>query len=147
MDITFKYSDFPSNWAICYQHECPLAETCLRHHAAELAPADLRNHNCVLPGARKDDACALFVADKRVRIAYGMTRLFQKCGRWKAAAMRKALETVFGCRAQFYRYRAGRWPISPRQQQRVAAVFRQFGETEEPCYDRVVEEYHFASES
>ena len=73
MKFDLQFSDIPHNWAICYLQDCPLASTCLRHRAATLAPDTLRHHDCVLPAARSEESCALFVADQPARIAYGMT--------------------------------------------------------------------------
>ena len=141
---TLQFSDVPRDWALCFQHDCPLVAFCLRHHAATLAPADLRKHNCVLPGARTGDGrCALFVEDKPVRMARGMETMLRGWSQWDAMPVRHALEGVFGSRAQYYRYRSGRWPVTPHQQQRVAAVFRRYGITAEPHYDRITEEYFF----
>ena len=89
-ELTF--SDIPHNWAICYDANCPLANRCLRHHAAKLAPDTLLEHNTVLPAARfvaqdcsdgtrqqteTESVCRAYVADEPVTLAYGMRNLFE----------------------------------------------------------------------
>ena len=78
-----------------------------------------------------------------MRIARGMTNILPKGEPWKIAALRQAIMPIFGCRAQFYRYREGRYPINPEQQKRVAAVFRKLDIDTEPHYDQVEEQYYF----
>ena len=146
-NTTLNFSDIPSYWAICFQSDCPLAATCLRHRAAMLAPADLRHHECVLPGARSGDTCHSFVEDRPVRLAYGMKGLLPRVTSEEGMALRQRLYSIFGSTTQFYRYRNGRWPISPRQQARVAALFRKAGFKKEPHFDEYTEGYYFEREA
>ena len=143
MDMKLQFSDIPQQWAICYQTDCPLASTCLRHHAATLVPADLLHHECVLPGARSTDTCLCFVEDRPMRLAYGMKRLLNGMTYEQGMALRSRLYDIFGSRSQFYRYREGRWPISPSQQARVAALFRESGLNGEPEFDAYATGYCF----
>ena len=139
----FTFKEVPRNWAICYQSDCPLAETCLRRHAAKLAPATLEQHATVLPAARQGEKCHLFVADEPVVVARGMTKIFGDVKAYDVPRLRNVLEGCFGSRAQYYRYRAGRYEITPRQQERVAAVFRYFGYAQPPVYDQTSVRYFF----
>ena len=139
----FTFKEVPRKWAICYQNDCPLAETCLRRHAATLAPATLEQHATVLPAARRREKCNLFVADEPVVVARGMTKIFNNVKSDDVPRLRNVLEACFGSRAQYYRYRAGRYVITPEQQKRVAAVFRYFGYTQPPVYDQTTVRYYF----
>ena len=143
MNKTLQFSDIPGDWAICFQNDCPLAATCMRYHAAMLVPADLQHHNCVLPGARRDNDCTCFVENRPVRLAYGMKNLLPRMTYEKSIALRRELYNIFGCKSQYYRYSEGRWPISPSQQARVAELFRRFGLETEPSFDAYTEEYYF----
>ena len=143
MVLQLQFSDIPHDWAICVQHDCPLAGSCLRHHAGTLAPDDLKHRDCVLPGARSADGCALFVEDQPVRLAHGMKGLLAGVSYKDVHALHKHLYGIFGSTSQYYRYRDGRWPISPRQQERVAALFRKFGFKGEPRFDSYSEGYYF----
>lgn len=146
MKFDLQFSDIPHNWAICYLQDCPLASTCLRHRAATLAPATLRHHDCVLPAALSEESCALFVADQPARIAYGMTDILPGAKSWEVKSLRDAIMPIFGSRAQFYRYRAGDYPITPEQQEKVAAIFSSRGISKEPHYDRVEVTYYFPND-
>ncbi len=139
----FTFTEVPRKWAICYQSDCPLAETCLRRHAAKLAPATLEQHATVLPAARQGEHCNLFVADEPVVVARGMTNIFNNVEPYHVPRLRNMLEACFGSRAQYYRYRSGRYEITPQQQERVAAVFRSFGYTQPPVYDQTSVRYFF----
>ena len=142
-ELTF--SDIPYKWAICYQMDCPLAAQCLRRHAAQLAPADLLAHNVVLPAARLETSCRAFVADEPVMLAYGMTNLFDGVKTWDVPRLRQLIQPIFGRQSHYYRYREGRYPISPAQQARVAEVFRQNGYTSSLHFDRTEAGWFFPS--
>ena len=138
-----NYEDVPRNWAICFHAECPIADKCLRRHAATLAPEGLSHHECVLPAARQDDGCTMYVPDEPVAIARGMTHIFKGVASFDVPRLRKMLEACFGSRAQYYRYRAGRFEITPEQQALVAAAFRKMGYTEPPVFDHTSVRYFF----
>lgn len=143
MDKALQFSDIPATWAICFDHDCPLAATCLRHHAATLAPAGLKHHECVLPAARDIDSCTLYVEDRPARLAYGMKHLLQDVKYEEGIAMRNELYDIFGSRSQYYHYYRGRWPISPRLQASVANLFRKYKLGHEPQFDNYSEGYYF----
>ena len=145
MDKTLQFSDIPSNWAICYQADCPLAANCLRYRAFTLAPADLNHHECVLPSARRADECRCFVEDRPMRLAYGMRRLLAGVGYEQGIDLRSRLYDLFGSRSQFYRYNERNWPVTPSQQTAVAALFREAGLDREPEFDHYTTGYYFDS--
>ncbi len=137
------FSDVPKKWAVCFQNDCPMKEGCLRWKAAQVAPGQMQTLVCVTPNTRKGDVCPRFASAEPVRLAWGMTRLFSRVPWYMVQALREEIIPIFGCRRQFYRYRLGRWPISPEQQQRVAQVFRRFGFEEEPEFDVTKEGFDF----
>lgn len=137
------YSDVPSDWALCFQTSCPLADTCLRHHAATLLPADVRHHNAVCPQARTADACSMYVSDTPVQIAIGMTHITDGYNPWDARDIKQQLFECFGSRTHYYRYRNGEYPIPPAKQQEVADIFRRLGHTKPPVFDHLKEAYYF----
>jgi hypothetical protein len=139
-----NYSDIPHTWAVCFQNDCPMAQQCLRYHAAQLLPADQKTHNTVLQTARNDESCQLYVADQPVKVAYGMTKLFSGLKPWVASDLRHQVEVVFGSLAQYYRYRGGRYPISPKQQALIADIFARNGLPTTLNFDRIEEKYYFS---
>ena len=138
-----SYSDIPRNWAICHRTDCPLAAQCLRHHAAQVAPANLLEHNTVLPAAWQGDTCRAFVADEPVQMAYGMRNLYADVNTWDVQRLRRFVQPVFGQQSHYYRYREGRYPITPAQQARVAELFRLNGYTSSPHFDRTETRWYF----
>ena len=143
MTKPLSFSDVPHNWPICFQNECPLSAHCLRRRVAELAPEGLMYHACVLPAAHVGETCRLYVEAQPVGMAHGMTRLFADVKPWDLQALRHSIIGIFGSRAQFYRYRDGRYDITPEQQARVAAAFRHHGYTQPPVFDSMTEQYYF----
>lgn len=138
-----RYKDAPHDWAICFQHDCPLAERCLRHAVAMLVPAEVIRHVTVLPSAREGDQCRLFASAEPVRIARGMKRLIPRIYSEKVTAIRQGLYGIFGSKSSYYRYRDGDYDITPEQQARVAALFRKYGVEAEPQYDHTTVTYYF----
>ena len=140
----FSYSLVPYNWAICYQTDCPLAAQCLRRHAAILAPEAMTSHVVVLPAARKDDGtCLAFVADQPVQQGRGMLNLFCHVENVDVSALRRRVMAVFGSKTHFYRYRKGKYPVTTRQQARVAQLFAKYANGAAPQYDCIEENYEF----
>ena len=137
------YSLAPDDWALCFLHDCPLAEACLRHAVGLLAPPSLTRHAIVMPGARQGGQCCLFASKEPVRMARGMRHLLCGLPPEKVMALRHALYDIFGSQAQYYRYRNGRYAILPEQQERVAQLFRMHGIDCEPDYDTATLEYYF----
>ena len=142
----FDYSQVPTGWALCFQADCPQASDCLRHHAARLMPKGVMKHMSVTPNARGTDGCRLFVADKPVLMARGMTHITKGYNPWEARDINAQLYECFGSRAQFYRYRQGQRPIPPEKQQQVADIFRRLGHDKAPVFDHLEEEFYFPTE-
>ena len=141
--MPLTYSLAPHDWAICFQDDCPMKDTCLRRAVARLAPPTLTCHITVLPTARQGDHCPHFATAEPVKIARGMTRLLPRAPQGELSDLREALYALFGSVSHFYRYREGRYPITPQQQRRVEELFRSHGIEKAPVYDQVNSEYYF----
>ena len=137
------FSLAPKDWAICFQNDCPLKDTCLRYAIGNLAPATLTHHATVLPAAREGDRCSLFATKEPVCIARGMEGLFAGVRAGDIPEMRSRLFRIFGSRAHFYRYRKGDYVITPEQQALVEQLFREYGYTQSIPYDLVTRDFYF----
>lgn len=137
------YSLAPHDWAICFQHDCPLAANCLRHAVALLAPADLKKHVTVLPAARQDGSCSLFATAEPQRIARGMKQLLVPGSHGASSDVRHALFNIFGSRSQYYRYRDGDYEISPELQKRVLRLLRRHGYKGQEPFDTYTTQFFF----
>ena len=167
-DLTF--TDFPLNWALCFQADCPLASRCLRYRGGTLLPAGKPAWMAVNPKLRKSDDCKLFVADEPVRMAYGMKGLDNDLNVIEAQQLHEALYDFFGSRSRYYRFRNCRddrptsvsgldntdvtfaadaraarntFGITPQQQAAIADIFRRLGLKGEPQFDYYEWQYYF----
>ena len=137
------YADAPHDWALCFQNECPLHDTCLRYAVGRLMPSNVTHHETVLPTAREEGNCCHYVEAKRVVMAQGMTDLFKGLPRWEAEELRKRVKAYFGSHMRFYRYRSGLYPITPEMQERIAHIFNDFKPGLQPHFDNISETFHF----
>ena len=140
-----SFTDAPHDWAICFLNNCPLAETCLRRRVAELAPPTLKHHEIVLPAAREDGQCSLFVPAELVHMAWGMKNTFTHVKSYHYQEMRPMLEGYFGSHSTFYRYYNGLRPITPKQQAWIANLLRRFGYDAPLHFDREEDVHDFTS--
>ena len=144
MSQVLHFSDAPRNMAICLKEDCPMAGECLRRRVAKLAPKGMTSHNVVLPAAwSAGRRCSMFVSVEPQPVAYGMKGLFGGMPAWEAKKVREAVMPIFGRKSHFYRYREGRYPISPEMQAKVAEVFRRNGYDAAPKYDRMEQQIYF----
>ena len=140
-DLT--YADAPHNWALCFQNECPLHDTCLRYAVGTLMPANVTHHEVVLPSARKAEGCSHYVEVKRVVLARGMKNLFNGLSRWEAEELRRRVKACFHSHMQFYRYRSGLYPLTPDMQDHITHIFNTFKAGLLPRFDTTTEAFYF----
>ncbi|MBQ8938429.1 MAG: hypothetical protein IJ142_07895 [Bacteroidaceae bacterium] len=140
-----SFSDAPHNWAICFQTDCPLGPTCLRHRVAELAPEHMMRHVMVMPSAREGEQCREFVSAEPVRMGWGMKSTFAGVKSYHYQEMRPLLESYFGSHTTFYRYYNGIRPITPDHQAWIAKLLKRFGYNAPLRFDREEEVYDFTT--
>ena len=75
---TFNFSEVPSWYALCLNHECPMREDCLRYLAGTHAPDSLETAVCVMPQTLKEGKCNLFDEKKVVTWAAGFSHLYDR---------------------------------------------------------------------
>ena len=71
-EIQLEWGMVPAGWALCFNPNCPLRDTCLRYQAGLLVPQDVTVARCVTPRAVANgqiDHAQLFdgVADAGIR--------------------------------------------------------------------------------
>ncbi len=120
------YKEVPYDWALCFQSDCPMAPACLRFAVGEQMPEQVTRHMAVMKGARKGSICSMFREAKTVTIARGMAGLFDGLERGITMTMRNEVMKLFGCRAQYYRYRAAKYPIPPGTQEKINQIFKKY---------------------
>ena len=136
MEKILSFDQVPDRWAVCLMADCPKGENCLRRRAALLAPQTMKKHTAVMPAARKGETCSMYVSTEPVRMAWGMTRTFQKLKPYVHQEIQPKLEAYFGSHTTYYRYFNGLRPISPKQQAWVAALLQKLGKDYQPQFDR-----------
>lgn len=141
-----NYKEVPYYWALCFQDDCPMASTCLRFAAGEQIPEQLTQHMAVMKGARNGTTCSMYREMKLVTIAYGMTNLFNGLPREVAIGMRNKVMNLFGSRAHYYRYRAGKYPIAPDIQEKINQIFRKYNIKHPAKFDRTLLSFDFYSQ-
>lgn len=136
-------ADIPSGWPVCFLHDCPQRQQCLRHHAAFALLPELQVGEAVFPSARTADGCAKFHPIAHVRVAVGFKGIFREVKERDAHAMRMAITRYLGNSSSYYRHRNGSIPLLPEQQAWIADLFRRYGYTEELQFDDYREAYRF----
>ncbi|MCR5181337.1 MAG: DUF6078 family protein [Bacteroidaceae bacterium] len=139
------YKEVPYDWALCFQNDCPMASTCLRFVAGEQIPEKVTRHMAVMRGARKGSTCSMYREAKTVTIAYGMTNLFNGLSREVTIGVRDKVMNLFGSRAHFYRYRAGKYPIGPDIQEKINRIFTKYNIKHPAKFDRTLVSFDFYS--
>jgi hypothetical protein len=132
MDIDFE--NIPKDFVVCFNEGCLLGKGCLRRIAIL---ANIRERDLLLAvNASKfnENNCKYFLENKKARIAYGMKQAHENLKAKDLANIRNELIEYFG-QNYYYKKRKGKMPITPKEQNHIASVFKQYGY--EIKFDRV----------
>lgn len=137
--------DIPQGYAHCFagKDSCSRADSCLRAIAARLLteskePPSQTVHTVnvfFLEQLTDRDACPLYRSSEPRRYAKGMTHLFDELPLKQARVVRQKVVNSFSCERYFYHSRNGHRLISPKEQQKIAKVFRNTGLDLLPKFD------------
>ena len=129
-------------YLLCFLDRCPLHEHCLHWQAGHYAPASKRVINSINPTHRENctEHCIYYRDDTVKRVARGMVGFFREMPHYKELAIKGDIIDYFS-RTRFYRMRKGTLPITPADQEAIAAICQYHGWTAEPQYDAYEEEY------
>lgn len=140
-----QLQDVPRAYTYCFagRDKCPKCATCLRAIAARLLeqsedpqPQTLHTVNaCYVDRLPDFSACPLYRPDTPVRFARGMMHLFDEVPVKQAAELRARIVGCFSCERYFYLSRNGKRLITPEEQRRITAVFRDMGLAAAPRFD------------
>lgn len=144
-----KLQDIPQAYGYCFEtpDSCPKASTCLRAQAAQLLIKSKQAetlfvtcvHPCLVSAHAADGTCELYRPDTVQRYAKGMTRLFDTLPLKAAKSVKQQVIHSFSCERIYYQCRSGERLISPKEQERIARIFRAAGIQEAPQFDGYVE--------
>ena len=133
----FNFEKRPSGYLNCLSDDCPLAEKCLRRISAEYSKENDEFFRVVNHRLIDKTNCKHYVENKKVDMAYGMTKSFENVKAKDIAQIRKRLQNYFGY-AEYFRRRNASKPITPSEQVFIRKVFAEFGY--EIAFDKIVKE-------
>ena len=132
-----QYETMPEHYMLCFNDECPLADSCLHRLAARSGRQKDELVTAVNPARCNGESCQHYKENKVVTMAYGMVDSFHEVKADHIASLRNTLINHFG-RGSYYLRRNGLRAITPEEQQYIGSIFRSFGY--EARYDRTEEE-------
>lgn len=138
-----KWTDVPEGWALCFNNECSLAETCLRRKAAQLAPETLTVTRQVTPHAVKDGQCCHYASSEKVTFARGFQHLYDKVLKAHYTSLRESMTDMLSGKRIYYEYKRGERRLSPAQQEAIRDLFASKGYADSVVFDAFEEDYDF----
>lgn len=144
MKDEFNYNLVPSGYAHCLQNECPKAGKCLRNMAALHATAEypymMVIKSACIPADKEQ--CSYFRPADKIRVAWGVSHLFDKVPHKDANVLKNRIIGHFG-RSRYYRFYRKEYCITPEDQAYIQKLFRQKGWEEEISFDTYSEDYQW----
>lgn len=143
--MEFNGQKIPTFYVFCANKSCPQAETCMRHRVLRQLPSTRETLSILNPNYADtitDNSCDLYAKFEKKKMAYGFRHMFDNLPLTIAKDIHSDLEFQLG-HATFYRCKKGTRPMSPDKQALVKRIFEKHGITDEPQYDKIVEEYCF----
>ena len=141
--VRLQFSDVPTDWALCFNKECPLHAACLRFEAGKALPDNTTAAMCVTPKAGIGSDCKRFRIAETITVAAGFKSLFNKVKHEHYVEMRRKTMDYLGGETAFYRYRNGKYRLSPEQQEWIHRLFGRYGYTGLVEFDEYHDEYRF----
>ena len=137
MNQNIDFSAMPSSYVVCWHHDCPLKDNCLRHLGASHVPTDCRtvqsvNLNLVRP---EKGQCALQRPVRFIRNAWGLRHIYDNVPHSKYDAIHSRIHLALK-NSTYYDYYNERKPMSPEVQEYIQRVFRENGITEPVIFRR-----------
>lgn len=142
MKSEFNYQSVPHNFAHCFNGQCARAGECLRYFVGERIPADCNYVTAVNPNkvALEEKSCPFFKEKRLVRMAIGMSHLYDNLTYRDAIAVKRPIYSHFG-RSTYYRMRNSERLITPEEQAFIKKAFQACGITSEPVFDAYEDDY------
>lgn len=97
----FNFEKRPLGYLNCLSDSCPLAEKCLRRISARYSEENDETFRVVNHRLLDENNCKYYVENKKVDVAYGMTKSFEEVKAKDIVQIRKSLQNYFGY-AEYY---------------------------------------------
>ncbi len=144
MENTFDYHSVPSGYSHCFENRCIKKEHCLRYVAGSHAAEQPGGLKIVNPHHIPKDTseCTYFRSLEKIRVAWGVSYIFDNIPYKLATQLRKKIIEHFGRTAyyRFYRHENG---IMPEDQLYIRQMFKEYGITQEPEFDFYKDQYKY----
>lgn len=144
MEKDFDYKLVPLGFGHCFNKDCPQAESCLRYLAAQHSASGAQFIASVNPAYYPADgnACPHFKQCRKVRMAWGVSQLFDNIPNKEVVRLRRMLIDHF-TKTLYYRFYRKEYPIIPSNQLYFRQLFKQRGIAEEPVFDYYTDGYEW----
>ena len=145
MERDFEFKDVPTGYQLCFNHQCPMHESCLRWKAAQKVPVSLKWGPAVYPTSLEaDGSCTFFHKAEPIRMAYGFSKLFYNVLERQVYGLRLGLREYLGGKTPYYRYNRGEKLLTPEQQAWILNHFQKAGYTKGLEFDGYVTTFDFS---
>ena len=134
--------EVPTSYTLCIRRECPKAETCLRHVATQMMPAEVQTWSILSPAylAQTEGECPHYRTAEKVKYARGFVRMMSALTVKQAHVVKDSIVATFGMN-MYYRMRRGERLITPTEQEAIYQMLEQQGITTRPEFDDYIEDY------
>lgn len=142
MEEKMDFSTVPYEYAMCLNHQCPQANTCLRQVAAQEAPDSKVKWVIISPKhlATVNDLCPYYRSSTKVSYAKGFIKMLENLPHRQMQIIISRLMNRLG-RRTYYRVRKGERLLSPDEQQMVLNILKDCGASSPGDFDAYVKDY------
>ncbi len=129
-------------YTVCYKADCEKRDSCLRWILNDYVPTNTTVKNCVNirnPQIASGECPMYSDAKPRIMPAGLQTAYFDMPGRLERSIKKSLIDAL--TRKRYYEYHNGTRPMTPDIEQLVRQTFLDNGWTEEPKFQKYVEEY------
>lgn len=148
MKDDFDYQSVPLRYLHCFNATCPRKDECLRYltaiHAPKSTPVVMTLNPAAYP--KNADTCDYFRSSRKLRLAWGITALFDKIPYATAVALKGSLHQLYS-KSTYYRIVHQERPLLPAEQAEIARIFALKGVNEPLEFDRYTEGYDWDEHS
>ena len=138
----FNPTKVPTDYALCLNRKCPLASSCLRQLVEQCVTNTSEFWTIVSPKriASQQGDCAYYRSSVKVQFAKGFVDILGNLPNKQTKYVIARLINLFS-RRTYYRIRKGEHLLSPDEQQKVLAIFKEYGANGSLEFDSYVKDY------
>ena len=138
----FNPTKVPTDYALCLNRKCPLASSCLRQLVEQCVTNTSEFWTIVSPKriASQQGDCAYYRSSVKVQFAKGFVDILGNLPNKQTKYVIARLINLFS-RRTYFRIRKGERLRSPDEQQKVLAIFKEYGANDSLEFDSYVKDY------